>query len=78
MKFANATYIYRKSGGAQPRDLRFSGSFLGMFFNRAWPNGRTCGSSQGKIKSLEQFSGFTVRVGTLLRRSATVTVSGSF
>jgi hypothetical protein len=55
MKFANATYFYRKSGGAQPRDLRFSGSFLGMFFNRAWPNGRTCGSSQGKIKSLEQF-----------------------
>ena len=29
MKFANATNLNRKSGGAKPRDLRFRGPFLG-------------------------------------------------
>jgi hypothetical protein len=31
MKWINAINLHRKSGGAQPRDLRFSGPFLGMF-----------------------------------------------
>jgi hypothetical protein len=34
MKSINATVLDRKSGGAQWRDLRFSGPFLGMFFDR--------------------------------------------
>jgi hypothetical protein len=33
MKFANATNLNRKSGGAKPRDLRFCGPFLEMFFS---------------------------------------------
>jgi hypothetical protein len=35
MMSINATALDRKSGGAQWRDLRFSGPFLGMFFDRA-------------------------------------------
>jgi hypothetical protein len=35
MKLINATALDRKSGGAQWRDLRFGGSFLEMFFDRA-------------------------------------------
>jgi hypothetical protein len=36
--FANATKFNRKSGGAQPRDLQFSGPLLEMFFDRAYPD----------------------------------------
>jgi hypothetical protein len=32
MQILNATGLHRKSGGAQWRDLRFSGPFVGMFF----------------------------------------------
>jgi hypothetical protein len=32
MKFANATHTNRKSDGAKPRDLQFSGPFLEMLF----------------------------------------------
>jgi hypothetical protein len=32
MKSVNATKFHRKSGGAKPRDLRFRGPFLEMFF----------------------------------------------
>ena len=32
MMLINATGLHRKSGGAQWRDLRFSGPFLEMFF----------------------------------------------
>jgi hypothetical protein len=32
MRFVNATKFYRKSGGAQPRDLRFYRPFVEMFF----------------------------------------------
>ena len=35
MRFANATNLDRKSGGAKPRDLQFRGPFLEMFFDRA-------------------------------------------
>jgi hypothetical protein len=35
MMLINATGLNRKSGGAQWRDLRFSGPFVGMFFDRA-------------------------------------------
>src|SRR6202042_186253 len=35
MQIIKATGLDRKSGGAQWRDLRFSGPFLGMFFDRA-------------------------------------------
>jgi hypothetical protein len=35
MMLINATGLDRKSGGAQWRDLRFSGPFVGMFFDRA-------------------------------------------
>jgi len=35
MRPVNAAKLHRKSGGAQPRDLRFSEPFLGMFFDRA-------------------------------------------
>jgi hypothetical protein len=35
MMVINATALDRKSGGAQWRDLRFSGPFLEMFFDRA-------------------------------------------
>jgi hypothetical protein len=35
MQIPNTTGLNRKSGGAQWRDLRFSGPFLGMFFDRA-------------------------------------------
>jgi hypothetical protein len=34
MQIPNTTGLNRKSGGAQWRDLRFGGSFLGMFFDR--------------------------------------------
>ena len=34
MQIPNATGLHRKSGGAQWRDLRFSGPFLEMFFDR--------------------------------------------
>src|SRR6202043_3922626 len=34
MKFARATNIYRKSGVAEWRDLRFRGPFVEMFFDR--------------------------------------------
>ena len=34
MKYDNATKYHRKSGGAKPRDLRFYGPVLEMFFNR--------------------------------------------
>jgi hypothetical protein len=41
MQIIKATGLDRKSGGAQWRDLRFSGPFLGMFFDRGvmnlWP-----------------------------------------
>jgi hypothetical protein len=37
MQTSKATGRHRKSGGAQWRDLRFSGPFLGMFFDRANP-----------------------------------------
>jgi hypothetical protein len=40
MKMINATKLDRKSGGAQWRDLRFGGSLLEMFFERA---GTKCG-----------------------------------
>ena len=33
MMLINATALDRKSGGAQWRDLRFSGPFLEMFFD---------------------------------------------
>ena len=33
MQILNATGLHRKSGGAQWRDLRFGGSFLGMLFS---------------------------------------------
>jgi small subunit ribosomal protein S16 len=33
MKCINAMNLNRKSGGAQPRDLQFSGRFLGMLFD---------------------------------------------
>jgi hypothetical protein len=36
MQILNATGLHRKSGGAQWRDLRFSGPFVGMFFDRAY------------------------------------------
>jgi hypothetical protein len=36
MKFANATKFRRKSG--KPRDLQFSGPFMEMFFDRAYPD----------------------------------------
>jgi hypothetical protein len=32
MKCINAMNLNRKFGGAQPRDLQFSGPFVGMFF----------------------------------------------
>jgi hypothetical protein len=35
MKLISATNLDRKSGGVQWRDLRFSGPFLEMFFDRA-------------------------------------------
>src|ERR1700677_4206024 len=35
MQIIKATGLDRKSGGAQWRDLRFSGPFLEMFFDRA-------------------------------------------
>jgi len=35
MRFANATNINRKSGGAKPRDLQFRGPLLEMFFDGA-------------------------------------------
>jgi hypothetical protein len=35
MQIIKATALHRKSGGAQWRDLRFSGPFVGMFFDRA-------------------------------------------
>jgi hypothetical protein len=35
MMVINATVLDRKSGVTQWRDLRFSGPFLGMFFDRA-------------------------------------------
>ncbi len=52
MQIINATDLDRKSGGAQWRDLRFSGPFLEMFFDRADPdfllriasNRHVCGS----------------------------------
>ena len=34
MKFANAIKFHRKSGGAQWRDLQFSGPLVEMFFDR--------------------------------------------
>ena len=39
----NATNLDRKSGGAEWRDLRFSGHFLEVFFDRAKRRRRTCG-----------------------------------
>jgi hypothetical protein len=38
MKCINAMNLNRKSGGAQPRDLRFSGPFLDMFFETSIGN----------------------------------------
>ena len=35
MQITKATALHRKSGGAQWRDLRFGGSFLEMFVDRA-------------------------------------------
>jgi hypothetical protein len=35
MQIIEATGLHRKSGGAQWRDLRFNGPFLGIFFERA-------------------------------------------
>jgi hypothetical protein len=35
MRSASATNLHRKSGGAKPRDLRFSGPFLEVFFDGA-------------------------------------------
>jgi hypothetical protein len=35
MRSVNATKFHRKSGGAKPRDLRFGGPFVEMFFDRA-------------------------------------------
>ena len=35
MQIPNTTGLNRKSGGAQWRDLRFSGPFLGMFFRQS-------------------------------------------
>jgi hypothetical protein len=32
MRFATATRFHRKSGGAKPRDLRFNGPIMEMFF----------------------------------------------
>jgi hypothetical protein len=47
--FANATKFNRKSGGAQPRDLQFSGPFLEMFFDRAdWRDLRFLSSPRAK------------------------------
>src|ERR1700761_7387906 len=54
MQFINATSLHRKSGGAQWRDLLFSGLLLRMFFDRADPDfllraasdGHVCGSPQ--------------------------------
>ena len=37
MMFANATNVYRKSGGAERRDLRFYGPFVEMFFDGTKP-----------------------------------------
>jgi hypothetical protein len=38
MRSVNATNFHRKSGGAKPRDLRFHGPFVEMFFDRAYPD----------------------------------------
>jgi hypothetical protein len=35
-RFANATNIHRKSGGAKPRDLQFRGPLLEMFRQSVW------------------------------------------
>jgi hypothetical protein len=37
MKCDNATKFHRKSGGAQWRDLPFSGLVLEMFLDRTYP-----------------------------------------
>ena len=54
MMLINATGLHRKSGGAQWRDLRFGGSFLEMFFDRALrkkSKGRDCRSSEAWSRS---------------------------
>jgi hypothetical protein len=38
MQILNAKGLDGKSGGAQWRDLRFSGPYLEMFFDRAYPD----------------------------------------
>jgi hypothetical protein len=35
MQIINATGLHRKFGGAEWRDLRVNGPFLGMFFDRS-------------------------------------------
>jgi hypothetical protein len=38
MMSTSATNPHRKSGGPKRRDLQFSGPFLEMFFDRAYPD----------------------------------------
>ena len=49
MRSANAIKVYRKSGGAERRDLRFRGPFVEMFFDRVVMGLR---STQGNGKRL--------------------------
>ena len=46
MRPANATKLHRKSGGAKPRDLRFRGPFLEMFFDKPKRSAGTCASHE--------------------------------
>jgi hypothetical protein len=51
MEFISATKFNRKSGGAQPRDLQFSGPFLEMLFE----------GSRARLKPCPSYgAGFTI------------------
>jgi len=47
---SKATGLDRKFGGAQRRDLRFSGPLLGMFFDRAYPDLRLRRTSNRHVR----------------------------
>ena len=51
MKMIKATALDRKSGGAQWRDLRFSGSFVEMFFDRGSPSTKAEGFASGRRRT---------------------------
>jgi hypothetical protein len=52
MQIPKATRLDRKSGGEQWRDLRFSGPFLEMFFDRGKRENLLQQVSQGTLKLL--------------------------